>query len=186
MLVKGAFICWTKYLFMTIQLKISSEIYRHFVQAIDSQAILWIQHCWEWAIGWTNLLLFHFTTTLKIHVAHFLERTQWPLTSLTNDQLPFNFFTLIDRHWVTYFHINKFIPLRLSAAYMRQQPRPSLVTIMACRLFGAKPLSELMLRYCQLILWDQTSVTFCSKFKHFNLENLFENVPCQVAAILPR
>ena len=33
---------------------------------------------------------------------------------------------------------------------MRQWTRSSLVQIMACRLFGAKPLSEAMLTYCQL------------------------------------
>ena len=35
-----------------------------------------------------------------------------------------------------------------SAAYMRQWTGPALVQIMACRLFGAKPLSEPMLEYC--------------------------------------
>ena len=40
--------------------------------------------------------------------------------------------------------------VRPSDAYMRLQHRPSLVQIMACRLFGAKPLSEPMLAYCQL------------------------------------
>ena len=37
-----------------------------------------------------------------------------------------------------------------SAAYMRQCLEPALVQIMACRLFGAKPLSKPMLGYCQL------------------------------------
>ena len=37
-----------------------------------------------------------------------------------------------------------------SAAYMRQRIGPALVQIMACRLFGAKPLSKPMLGYCQL------------------------------------
>ena len=50
--------------------------------------------------------------------------------------------------------------LRPSAAYMRKQPMISLVQIMACRLFGAKPLSEPMLDYCQLEPWEQTSVQF--------------------------
>ena len=36
-----------------------------------------------------------------------------------------------------------------SAAYMRQWIRSALVQIMACRLCGAKPLSEPMLEYCQ-------------------------------------
>ena len=43
---------------------------------------------------------------------------------------------------------------------MRRQPRISLVQIMACRLFGAKPLSEPMLDYCQLEPWEQTLVKF--------------------------
>ena len=38
-----------------------------------------------------------------------------------------------------------------SATYMHQWIRLILVQIMACRLFGAKPLSKLMLGYCQ---WD--------------------------------
>ena len=37
-----------------------------------------------------------------------------------------------------------------SASYMRQWIGPALVQIMACRLFGAKPLSKQMLGYCQL------------------------------------
>ena len=36
------------------------------------------------------------------------------------------------------------------AAYIRWWIRSALVQIMACRLFGAKPLSEPMLGYCQL------------------------------------
>ena len=38
--------------------------------------------------------------------------------------------------------------LRPSDAYMPRQPKPSMIQIMACRLFGAKPLSEPMLEYC--------------------------------------
>ena len=47
-----------------------------------------------------------------------------------------------------------------SAAYMRQWTGPALVQIMACRLFGAKPLSKPMLGYCQLDHQEQTSVKF--------------------------
>ena len=39
--------------------------------------------------------------------------------------------------------------LRPSDANRRHQPRPSLVQIIACCLFGTKPLSEPMLEYCQ-------------------------------------
>ena len=42
--------------------------------------------------------------------------------------------------------------LKPSDSYIHWQPRPSLFQIMAHRLFGAKPLSELMLSFCQLEL----------------------------------
>ena len=42
---------------------------------------------------------------------------------------------------------NSFPP---SAAYMRQRIGSSLVQIMACHLFGTKPLSKPKLGYCQL------------------------------------
>ena len=45
-----------------------------------------------------------------------------------------------------------------SAAYMRQWIGSALVQIMACRLFGTKPLSKPMLGYCLLDPWEQTSV----------------------------
>ena len=54
------------------------------------------------------------------------------------------------------------------AAYMRQWTGSALVQVMACRLFGAKPLPELMLAYCQLNSCDQTSVKFESEFCHFH------------------
>ena len=47
-----------------------------------------------------------------------------------------------------------------SVAYMRQLIGSALVQIMACRLFGAKPLSKPMLEDCQLDPWEQTSVKF--------------------------
>ena len=43
-----------------------------------------------------------------------------------------NFYQLIEAEWRIYASVNL----------------PSLVQIMACRLVGAKPLSELMLEYC--------------------------------------
>ena len=47
-----------------------------------------------------------------------------------------------------------------SVAYMRHLIGSALVQIMACRLFGAKPLSKPMLEDCQLDPWEQTSVKF--------------------------
>ena len=55
-----------------------------------------------------------------------------------------------------------------SATYMRQWIGSALVQIMACRLFGAKSLSKQMLGYCQLDLWEQTSVKLWSKYKTFH------------------
>ena len=67
-----------------------------------------------------------------------------------------------------------------SAAYMRQWIGSALVQIMACRLFGAKPLPELMLVYCQLDSWEQISVKFESdSIILFIQENAFEMVVCQ-------
>ena len=62
-------------------------------------------------------------------------------------------------------HVNS---LRPGDAYMHRQPTTWLVQIMACHLFGAKPLSEPTLGYCHLDTWEQTSVKFNSKFKHFH------------------
>ena len=42
-----------------------------------------------------------------------------------------------------------------SATYMRRWIGSALVQVMAWRLFGAKPLPELMLPYCQLDPWEQ-------------------------------
>ena len=47
-----------------------------------------------------------------------------------------------------------------SAAYMRQWIVSALVQIMACGLYGAKPLSEPMLDYYQLDPWEESSVKF--------------------------
>ena len=39
---------------------------------------------------------------------------------------------------------------------------------MACCLFGATPLSETMLTWCQLYHWEHILVKFCSKFNYFH------------------
>ena len=74
--------------------------------------------------------------------------------------------------------------LRLSDAYMHQYNIQTLVQIMACRLFGAKPLSEPMLPYCQLDAKEHTSVTFYLRFNIFIEGNALENVVCKMATIL--
>ena len=67
-----------------------------------------------------------------------------------------------------------------SAAYLRQWTGSSLVHVMASRLFGAKPLPEPMLTYCQS-QWNlnRNSIIFIQ-------ENTIENVVCQNSAILSR
>ena len=54
------------------------------------------------------------------------------------------------------------------ATYMRQWTGSALVQVMACCLFGTKPLPEPMLVYCQLYSWEQISVKFKSEFYHFH------------------
>ena len=56
----------------------------------------------------------------------------------------------------------------MSTAYVRRETMYALVQVMARRLFGAKPLPEPMLTYCQLNPWKETSVQSESKFKTFN------------------
>ena len=79
--------------------------------------------------------------------------------------------------------INSSMP---SDAYMRQYNILTLVQIMACRLFGAKPLSEPMLPCCQLDHEDHISVKFYSNSKVLIHENAVENVVCKMAAIVSR
>ena len=57
---------------------------------------------------------------------------------------------------------------------------------MACCLFGAKPLFEPMLPYCQLDTKEHISVDIYSKFKSFIQGNGLENVVCEMVAILSR
>ena len=55
---------------------------------------------------------------------------------------------------------------------------------MACRLVGAKPLSESLLDYCQLDPCEHISMKFETKYNNFIDKNSFENVVWKMAAIL--
>ena len=55
-----------------------------------------------------------------------------------------------------------------SAAYMCRWIGSTLVQIMDCWLFSAKPLAEPMLVYCQLDSWEQISVKVELEFSHFH------------------
>ena len=66
--------------------------------------------------------------------------------------------------WVLKLVLNSFPP---SAAYMRHCIGSALLQIMACRLFGAKPLSKPMPGYCQLVKrqwnFNQNTMIFIHK-----------------------
>ena len=69
-----------------------------------------------------------------------------------------------------------------SAVYMHQWIRSTLVQIMACCLFGTRPLSELMMVFVNWTLqWN-----FNQSIKFFIQENASENIVCKMAAILSR
>ena len=59
-----------------------------------------------------------------------------------------------------------------SAAYMHRWTGSALAQIMACLLYGTKPLSKLMLGYCQIDPWEQTSVKFESKYIFFSFTKM--------------
>ena len=58
-----------------------------------------------------------------------------------------------------------------TAAYMRRETGTAMVQVMACRLFGAKPLPAQMLAKSQLDCWVQISVKFESEFYRFHSRN---------------
>ena len=62
----------------------------------------------------------------------------------------------------------------LSAAYVRPWSGSILLQLMTCRLFGAMPLLEPMLTFCQLYPKEPISMTFESKYKTFLYKNAFE------------
>ena len=59
-----------------------------------------------------------------------------------------------------------------------------LLQILACCLFGTKPLSEPMMPYCQLDSTEHISVKFYLNLEVFSQGNVLENVVYQMVAIL--
>ena len=74
--------------------------------------------------------------------------------------------------------------LRQSDAYLRQHNKPTLVQILACRLFGNNSLSEPML--ANWTLGKKLKWNFDRNWNIFIQENAFENVVWKMAAILSR
>ena len=88
-------------------------------------------------------------------------------------------------NWSTSYCTLNVKSLRPSNAYMRQYIRSQLVQIMACRLFGAKPLSKPLLSYSLLgNLSNKLQGHFNGNFKFFIQENAVENTVCEMADIL--
>ena len=69
---------------------------------------------------------------------------------------------------------------------MRQWTGSTLLQITACRLFDTKPLPQPMQPYCQLDLSTLISMKLQAKYNIFIRENTFENIVCEMAAILCR
>ena len=67
---------------------------------------------------------------------------------------------------------------------MCQQTRQSLFQIIACRLLGAKPLSEPVMAYYYLESWKYISMNLNQSKTIFVDGNKFENVVCKIASIL--
>ena len=71
--------------------------------------------------------------------------------------------------------------------YICQKPNPSLIQIMACCLFVAKPLSEPRLDYCLLVYWTLGHIiqwNFNKNSYNFIRKNASENVVRKMASIL--
>ena len=68
--------------------------------------------------------------------------------------------SVTERKWIN--------SLRTSDAYMRQKTRPSLIQIMGCCLFNAKPLSKSMMTCCQLDHEEHISMKYDLKFISFH------------------
>ena len=82
--------------------------------------------------------------------------------------------------WLRFESIKSSAP---SAAYMHRWIGSLLVQIMACRLFGAKPLSKPMLDCYQ---FDKLQWNFNQCTKQIINENTSENIVCKMAVILSR
>ena len=80
--------------------------------------------------------------------------------------------------------IPSFKTLRPGDACMRQWMKSSLVQVITCRLFGAKPLPEPILTFCHLDPSWHASVEFHQNTHIFIRENVFENIVCKISSSL--
>ena len=109
----------------------------------------------------------------------FTPHTKWYMEQSWNVFIVVNVTRLLSRRYNCQWRFNSPPP---SVAYMGRWTGSVFVQVMACRLFGAKPLPEPVLTYCQLypknkFPWNSN---ICMK------ENAFEKVGCKMAVILAR
>ena len=92
--------------------------------------------------------------------------------------------TLDINHQSKYKITTLFNTLKPGDAYMHKWIGPMLVQAMACCLFSIKLLPKPMVNYCEMDSKNQTCVKFESKYEDFHTKNAFENIICNMVAIL--
>ena len=95
--------------------------------------------------------------------------------------VPYDITTVLGMVYIVGFAYLEFI--NSSPPYMRQWMGSALLQITACRLFGTRPSSKPMLGYSQLDLINKLQWNFNHNFIN---ENAYENIVCEMAAILSR
>ena len=141
---------------------------------------------------WLEVTKFQMIIVFVLHDMFYRKRWNWCLSSAKMRKcfLRFHFSILMANipwawyHWIMGPATD--IEWVVLTHWGRQYCRPSLLQIIACRLFGAKPLSEPMLPYSQLDTKEHISVKCYSRLKNIILGNAFENVVCKMVAILSR
>ena len=136
----------------------------------------------EWWLNSTHRITENKTMSIWQFYRHWWHRKlslRQPIVpaATTNCQIDDLLFSMMGRLFLATF-LNSSPP---SAAYIRQWIGSALVQVMACRLFGAKPLPEPMLTCCQLDSWEQISVKFELEFYQFHSRKCikFEIIVCQ-------
>ena len=125
-------------------------------------------HHWAGALLTTKLQIF---STAFLPLSLILYLSNWPTTlDKTWDSVYVSMSFDQQRSYPKGWRITHWAEWRIYASINY----PSLVQIMACRLEGAKTLFAPMLECCLLDTWEQTSVKFQSKFKHFHRRKYVE------------
>ena len=124
------------------------------------QTILWTK---LWMVIWSNFVVLSGILLLEDDPYHlgFLVCSFNNLTHSGWDKMVTIFWNHIFKH--IFLNENGGISIQISLKFVPKFPidnNPALLKVMAFHLFGAKPLSKMMLGYCQLDPLEQTSVKF--------------------------